>query len=109
MLDKTPEAEIFICTDEAIVHARRFRTTWQMELARYVIHGVLHLCHYNDIHPSDRRIMKREENRLLRELDRRLPLQNLQRPQNTSAAGPRARTHRRFPLSKRSRNPKMAS
>ena len=34
--------EIFVCLDEAASQARRFRTTWQSELVRYVVHGVLH-------------------------------------------------------------------
>ena len=58
--------EIFVCLDEALIQARRFRTDWQTELTRYVVHGVLHLCGYDDHHPAARRRMKREENRLLR-------------------------------------------
>jgi rRNA maturation RNase YbeY len=57
--------EIFVCLDEARIQARRFRTTWQAELARYVVHGVLHLLGYDDRRAPDRRKMKREENRLL--------------------------------------------
>jgi probable rRNA maturation factor len=58
--------ELFICIDEAVRQARQFRTTWQSELVRYVIHGVLHLVGYDDLKPALRRKMKREENRLLR-------------------------------------------
>lgn len=58
--------EIFVCVDEAVVQAARFHTTWESELARYVIHGVLHLSGYDDVSASARRKMKREENRLLR-------------------------------------------
>ncbi len=60
--------EIFICIDEAIIQARRFRTSWQSELVRYLVHGVLHLCGYDDQNASDRRKMKREEDRLVAEL-----------------------------------------
>jgi rRNA maturation RNase YbeY len=63
--------ELFICLDVAVRHARQFRTTWPRELVRYVVHGVLHLIGYDDHRPADRRAMKREENRLLRELIRR--------------------------------------
>jgi len=62
--------EIFICLDQAVSQARRFRTGWQSELARYVIHGLLHLTGYDDRRRGDRRRMKREENRLLRQLHR---------------------------------------
>jgi probable rRNA maturation factor len=69
--------EIFICIDDAMTQARQFRTSWQSELARYVIHGILHLRGFDDIRPADRRKMKREENRLLREIFRRFPLRKL--------------------------------
>ena len=38
----------FVCLDEAVRQARRFHTTWQSELVRYVVHGVLHLLGYDD-------------------------------------------------------------
>ena len=69
--------EIFICIDDALTQAREFRTSWQSELARYIIHGILHLRGFDDIRPADRRKMKREENRLLRETSRLFPLSKL--------------------------------
>jgi rRNA maturation RNase YbeY len=61
-------AEIFVCVDEAVRQARCFRTTWQEELVRYLIHGVLHLRGYDDHRRSERHRMKQEEDRLLRAL-----------------------------------------
>lgn len=75
----TMHGEIFICVDEAIAQARRFRTTWQAEIMRYLIHGMLHLRGYNDAAPAARRKMKREENRLLRLLASRFPFGKLSR------------------------------
>ena len=69
--------EIFICIDDAMAQAREFRTSWQSEIARYVIHGILHLVGYDDIRPADRRKMKREENRLLKKVGRLFPLRRL--------------------------------
>ncbi len=69
--------EIFICLDDAVNQSRTFRTTWQSELARYVIHGVLHLRGFEDLTPGKRRVMKREENRLLRAWAGQFPLQRL--------------------------------
>jgi probable rRNA maturation factor len=69
--------EIFISIDDAKSQAREFRTSWQSELARYVIHGVLHLRGFDDLRPADRRKMKREENRLLKEIARLFPLSKL--------------------------------
>ena len=69
--------EIFICIDDALKHARQFRTPWQSELVRYLIHGVLHLVGYEDLTSVGRRVMKREENRLLRMLSRQFSLRHL--------------------------------
>lgn len=72
--------EIFVCVDEAVRQARRFRTTWQSEVVRYVVHGVLHLLGHDDHRAADRRRMKRAENRLLGVLRARSKLQLLRRP-----------------------------
>jgi probable rRNA maturation factor len=60
--------EIFICVDIAMAQAREFRTTWQSEIVRYIIHALLHLRGFDDLKPAARRRMKRVENRLLRKL-----------------------------------------
>ena len=71
--------EIFICLDEALTQSRKYRTSWQAELVRYLVHGLLHLHGFNDSQTAARRKMKHEENRLLRELARRFPLSKLRR------------------------------
>jgi len=71
--------EIFVCVDECIAQAGAFRSTWQEELARYIVHGVLHLRAYDDLAPPARRRMRREEDRLLDELKRRFSLRKLAR------------------------------
>ena len=58
--------EIFLCLDDAVAQAGQFDTAWQSELARYLLHGLLHLHGFDDRTPAARRKMKREENRLLR-------------------------------------------
>jgi probable rRNA maturation factor len=60
--------EIFVCLDEAECQARRFRTTWQSELVRYVVHGVLHLLGYDDQQSRARLRMRAAENDLVRRL-----------------------------------------
>jgi probable rRNA maturation factor len=72
-------ADMFVCPAEAVGQARRYRTTWQSELARYVIHGLLHLQGYDDRRPAARRAMKRAEDLWLRRLARRFPLRTLAR------------------------------
>jgi probable rRNA maturation factor len=69
--------ELFICLDDAMEQARSFRTTWQAELVRYIVHGVLHLCGHDDHQVGARRRMKREENRLVRLLNARFTFSKL--------------------------------
>lgn len=70
--------EIFVCVDEAMTQSKRFRTTWTSELVRYIIHGLLHIKGYDDQEPTARRRMKREENRLLKEIGARFGLSKLE-------------------------------
>ena len=69
--------EIFICIDDAIVQAKEFGTTWQSELIRYVIHGILHLEGYDDLKPSLRKKMKAEENRRVKNVTDEFPINRL--------------------------------
>ena len=65
--------ECFICVPEAVRQAPRYGVAWQTEVTRYAIHGLLHLCGWNDDTASERRTMKSLENRLVRVLTRRAP------------------------------------
>lgn len=69
--------EIFISMDDALLHARHFRTAWQSEITRYLVHGVLHLEGCDDLEPTARRAMKRRENSLLKKLSHRFDLGKL--------------------------------
>lgn len=72
--------ELFLCVDEAKIQATRYRTTWQEELARYLVHGVLHLTGFDDATPALRRPMKREEDQLLKALATRFNLAKIAGP-----------------------------
>jgi len=63
--------EIFICLEDALMQARQYHTSWQQELVRYLVHGLLHLQGFDDRQAAARRKMKREENRLMAGLGRR--------------------------------------
>ncbi len=71
--------ELFVCVDDAIAQAKEFKTDWQSEVVRYIVHGVLHLLGYDDLKPHLRREMKREENHLVRHLAKRFSLAQLSR------------------------------
>jgi ssRNA-specific RNase YbeY (16S rRNA maturation enzyme) len=46
-------------------------------VARYLIHGILHLEGFDDTDPASRRLMKRRENKLLKDLSARFDLGKL--------------------------------
>lgn len=75
----TLHGEMFICMDEVVSQSKIFKTSWQSETTRYLIHGVLHLIGHDDRRAAARRRMKRVENRLLRILSRRFSLAQLGR------------------------------
>ncbi|MDP6913863.1 MAG: rRNA maturation RNase YbeY, partial [Verrucomicrobiota bacterium] len=71
--------DIFICPVVAEEFARKYKTSWAEEVARYLIHGILHLRGYDDSTPGLRRTMKREENRLMKAATERFHLSQLAR------------------------------
>ena len=73
----TLDGELIICPAVAAEYSQRYNVSLGREIARYFIHGVLHLQGHNDHDPNDRRKMKREENRLLTQLARRFPVNTL--------------------------------
>ncbi len=75
----TIHGELFICVDVAVTQAKEFKSSWQAEVVRYVVHGVLHLLGYDDLKPQLRRKMKREENRLVRRLTGKFSFAELSR------------------------------
>ncbi len=71
--------DVFVCVPEAVRQAPRFQTSWQAELVRYIVHGILHLSGYDDQNAVARRKMKGEENCLLKALGRRFRVGSLGR------------------------------
>src|SRR5690348_3530648 len=106
--DSRLHGELFVCLDDVVAHARRFRTRWPAELVRCLVHGVLHLRGFDDSTRAARRVMKLEEGRLLRELNNRFPLHRLAKAAPVAQKARRSRSkwrtgnsRRGFPLSKR--------
>jgi len=69
--------EIFVCVDEAMSQAKKFQTSWQSEIVRYVVHGTLHLMGHNDVKAAARKKMKTVENRFLGLLSKEFDLRRL--------------------------------
>ena len=87
MTDRVPclHGDLLVCVPEAVRQAKRFGVTWQKEAVRYIVHGILHLCGYDDHKASDRRTMKRMENRTLGRLARQFDLNRLAAPQSKTS------------------------
>ena len=62
----TIAGDLFISLDTVRTNAEQQGTTYDEELHRVIIHGILHLCGINDKGPGEREIMEREENKALK-------------------------------------------
>ncbi len=60
------EGEIYISVDRAQVHAREYRIPIGEEIARLIVHGLLHLKGYDDQIPQERIRMRAMENQHLK-------------------------------------------
>ncbi len=53
--------EVFVCPQVASDYASENKINYIDELALYVVHGLLHLCGYDDVDPLSRRQMRKRE------------------------------------------------
>ena len=63
--DDIVSGDIVISLDTVRSNAALFGKTYEDELNRVIIHGILHLCGINDKGPGEREIMEAAENRAL--------------------------------------------
>lgn len=64
-LGKEVFGEIYISTERVEENAGVFEVTFMEELARVLVHGVLHLCGYKDKETTDKDLMRTKENHYL--------------------------------------------
>lgn len=57
--------DLFISLDTVKSNSETFHTSYDEELHRTIIHGILHLCGINDKGPGEREIMEAHENKAL--------------------------------------------
>ena len=62
---KIVSGEIFISIDRVKENAKKYKQSFPHELARIMIHGVLHLCGYGDKKPADKKLMRQKEDEAL--------------------------------------------
>lgn len=65
---KKVNGDIFISVDRVKENANKFVVSFEEELHRVIIHGVLHLCGYKDKSKADSDLMRKKENLSLRQL-----------------------------------------
>lgn len=53
--------EVFVCPKTALNYSLKNNTECFEELTLYVVHGILHLCGYDDIEDEDRKKMREAE------------------------------------------------
>lgn len=53
--------DIFISTERVLENAADFNVSFQEELQRVLVHGVLHYCGYKDKSEDDERLMRNKE------------------------------------------------
>ena len=67
---KTISGDIFISIDRVRDNAKQYGVSFENELSRVIIHGVLHLIGFDDKDESSRLIMKMKEDEYLDELSK---------------------------------------
>lgn len=58
--------DLFISLETIASNAQQFNTSYDEELHRVIIHGILHLCGIDDKGPGEREIMEEAENKALK-------------------------------------------
>lgn len=58
-------ADIFISVERVTENAKKYAVAFEQELARVMVHGVLHLCGYKDKTPAEQQQMRAKEDEML--------------------------------------------
>lgn len=61
--------EIYISTERVTENAETFKVLFENELARVMIHGILHLCGYKDASSEEKKLMRYKEGFYLKKLE----------------------------------------
>lgn len=60
-IGKEIHGEIFISIERVKENAKEFNQSFEQELSRVMVHGILHYCGYKDKLPTDARVMRAKE------------------------------------------------
>lgn len=64
--DETVESDILISLDSVKRNATKYGTSFENEIFRVIIHGVLHICGYEDYDKAGKIKMRKKENKYLK-------------------------------------------
>lgn len=54
--------DIFISTERVVENAEKFQVSFEEELKRVIVHGMLHFCGYKDKTDDEAQLMRKKEN-----------------------------------------------
>jgi probable rRNA maturation factor len=60
------EGELIVSAETALREAGNFGWDPEKELSLYLVHGLLHLCGYDDLTPEEQRVMRERERSILK-------------------------------------------
>lgn len=63
--DNLISGDLFISVERVIENAEHFNVTFEQELHRVIVHGILHLCGYLDKTPEEELVMREKESEAL--------------------------------------------
>jgi len=66
--DEDVSGDLYISIDRIKYNAEKFGVSFNSELNRVMVHGILHLCGYHDKSKSESKLMKYQENKQLKKL-----------------------------------------
>lgn len=67
-MGKLIQGDVFISVERVTDNAKDFKVSFEEELKRVIIHGVLHYCGYKDKTDADAKLMREKENHYLSQL-----------------------------------------
>lgn len=67
-MDKQINGEIYISIERVLENSVDFKTKFEDELHRVMIHGILHFCGYKDKSDNEEKLMRRKEDESLQNL-----------------------------------------
>lgn len=58
---KELHGDVFISVERVVENAQDFKVTFEEELRRVIVHGILHYCGYKDKNEEDEKLMRQKE------------------------------------------------